>query len=70
MVIGSGGDANVKTWWQIELVGFGEGVMGSKGSGVGGGGGNEIAMRSCVVTLVRADGREIKSVCDESSTPL
>lgn len=37
MVIGSGGDANVKTWWQIELVGFGEGVMGSEGS-VGGGG--------------------------------
>lgn len=69
MVIGSGGDANVKTWWQIELVGFGEGVMGSEGS-ADGEGGNEIAMRSCVVTLVRADGREIKWVCDESSTPL
>lgn len=65
MVIGSGGDANVKTWWQIELVGFGEGVMGSEGRG-----GNEIAMRSCVVTLVRTDGREIKWVCDESSTLL
>lgn len=34
VVIGSGGDANVKTWWQIELVGFGEGVMGSEGRGV------------------------------------